>query len=56
MGHPPACLVCLTLNLAAGMKRRREVYWGGGGANKQKEQREAWILSEVGALEPLKGD
>lgn len=50
MGHPPACLVCLTLNLAAGMKR------GGGGANKQKEQREAWILSEVGALEPLKGD
>lgn len=54
MGHPPACLVCLTLNLAAGMKRRREVYWGG--SNKQKEQREAWILSEVGALEPLKGD
>lgn len=50
MGHPPACLVCLTLNLAAGMKRRRE------GPNKQKEQREAWILSEVGALEPLKGD
>lgn len=49
MGHPPACLVCLTLNLAAGMKR-------GGGSNKQKEQREAWILSEVGALEPLKGD
>lgn len=48
MGHPPACLVCLTLNLAAGMK--------GGGSNKQKEQREAWILSEVGALEPLKGD
>lgn len=29
---------------------------GGGGPNKQKEQREAWILSEVGALEPLKGD
>lgn len=54
MGHPPACLVCLTLNLAAGMKRRREVYLGRG-SNKQKEQREAWILSEVGALEPLKG-